>query len=624
MPNIILFSAGDSLAYYGELLKKKLSAPVHLEIINVFMEDAVKYARQCQPEEVDVIIARGNTAKLLKAAHLSIPVVTVPIKDSELVRSIEKAKEIYPEEPPQIAYIGMEDVIRSVSAFFKMLGCQIRFYPVTDSKDIEYSVKRAKRDKVRVIIGGVYTQQLAEEYGLKCVLLESSLSSLQEAYERALEVQKGVQIQKKKLQERITMLNSISDGLVSVNEKKLVTIYSPSAEKYFQIPSDMILGKSCARLLENPEKELLNQVLLTNSPVIDHIVMVHGAEYLLSINPVIVQNKNKGAILSFHPYQLAGTAAKRNARKYQSHDSAQLSYFFALTGDSLEFQLIRSLGFQYAKSDFPVLLVGEYGSGRETIARCIHMESLRKEEIFLSRNAAILSPEDLFAANGGTLYIRDIEQLSADMSAVIMDVLRSNTIQLPDKTKQNLNLRLMAGSAKDLSKKLPAEIYYLMNSFILPISSLRHRKQDIYPIFCHFMEQFNETPEHNFTIAPDVENVLTGLSWPGNISQLRSVCRRLAFLAGPQKVISAQILEAQLDDSSYYSHLSDQPAGIMNSQIQLSQASRGFAVGDRYVTYEELSSLNRLFHGKKKLIAESLGISRSTLWRHMKALEDDQ
>lgn len=137
MPNIILFSAGDSLAYYGELLKKKLSAPVHLEIINMFMEDAVKYARQCQPEEVDVIIARGNTAKLLKAAHLSIPVVTVPIKDSELVRSIEKAKEIYPEEPPQIAYIGMEDVIRSVSAFFKMLGCQIRFYPVTDSKDIE-------------------------------------------------------------------------------------------------------------------------------------------------------------------------------------------------------------------------------------------------------------------------------------------------------------------------------------------------------------------------------------------------------------------------------------------------------------------------------------------------------
>ncbi|WP_367568689.1 PrpR N-terminal domain-containing protein [Lacrimispora sp.] len=624
MPNIILFSAGDSLAYYGELLKKKLSSPVHLEIINIYMEDAVKYARQCRPEEVDVIIARGNTAKLLKAAHLSIPVVTVPIKDSELVRSIEKAKEIYPEEPPQIAYIGMEDVIRSVSAFFEMLGCQIRFYSVTDSKDIEYSIKKAKRDKVRVVIGGVYTQKLAEEYGLKCVLLESSLSSLQEAYERALEVQKGVQIQKKKLQERITMLNSISDGLVSVNEKKIVTIYSPSAEKYFQLPSDMVLGKSCARLLENPEKELLNQVLLTNSSVIDHMVMVHGAEYLLSINPVIVQNKNKGAILSFHPYQFTGAAAKRRSMEYQYYASRQISSFFALTGHSSELQLVRSMGFQYAKSDFPVLLAGEYGSGRETIARCIHTESRRKEEIFLSCNAAILSLEDFLAANGGTLYIRDIEQLSAAMLAVVREVLHSSTIQLPDKTKQNLDLRIMAGSAKDLSKKLPAEIYYLMNSFILPISSLRHRKQDIYPIFCHFLKQFNETEDHIFTIAPDVENALTAYSWPGNISQLKSVCRRLAFLAGPQTVLSPQMLEAQLDDSSYYAHLSDQPVEIMNSQLQLSQSSRGFAIKDRYVTYEELSSLKRLFHGKKRLMAESLGISRSTLWRHMKELEDDQ
>ena len=70
MSNIVLITAGSSIAHYAEMLRKTLPAPENLSIVNCYMEEAVNYARNQLPSDTDVLIARGNTAKLLKAAHL--------------------------------------------------------------------------------------------------------------------------------------------------------------------------------------------------------------------------------------------------------------------------------------------------------------------------------------------------------------------------------------------------------------------------------------------------------------------------------------------------------------------------------------------------------------------------
>lgn len=622
MPNILLISAGDSIAHYGKILKQNLPFPDTLNIVNIYMEDAVDYARNSLPEGVDVIIARGNTAKLLKTAHLSVPVVTVPIAASELVQSIEKAKRLYPEEQSRIAYIGLEDVIRSVSAFLEMMHCQIHFYPVVNSKDIEYSIKKAKKDQVRVVIGGEYTQKLAEEYGLNCVLLESSLTSLKEAYERALEVQKGVQLQKKKLQERITMVNAISEGLVSVNDKRRVTLYNTAAERYFKLPSEQVIGKVYAHMFGSAEQALVNQVLLSNQPVIDHLVTLHGAEYLLAINPIIVQHKNQGVILSLHPYRFLAETFQRS--RLVPQPVAPTPSFFELTGSSPDFQLAVALGFQYAKAEAPVLIIGAVGSGRETFAQCIHKTSRRSEELFVARTGALLTLEDLLSANRGTLYIRDIETVAPDMIPVLIEMLRHNTVLLPDRLRQPLDIRLMAGSSNDLSRELPGELYYLLNSLILPLPSLAQRKGDIVPLFRHFLGIYGKEFGCERALSSDAADILTDYTWPGNISQLQSLCRRLILIPGEHQEISASMIAKQLDDSIYYNHLNShqfEAVPVLSPPFHSDPKQPGFIIDDRFVTYEELQSLDQFYQGRKKLVAEHLGISRSTLWRYMKEME---
>lgn len=631
MSQIILIASGDSIAHYGKILQQSLPDSRSIQIVNGYMEAAVDYARHQMPEDTDVIIARGNTAKLLKSAHLTVPVVTIPITDSDLVHSIQKAQTLYGGANSQIAYIGMEDVIRSVQAFLDILNCDIRLYPVTSSQDIEYSIKRAKKEQIHVVIGGQYTQKLAEEYGLKSVLLESSLNSLKEAYDRALEVQKGVQLQKKKLQERLTMIHSIFDGIVSINEKRKVTLCNPSAEKYLKLSSSKVIGKSYTQLFEDTECALINQVLLSGQSAADHPFTLHGTTYLLSVHPVMVHGRNKGVILSLHPYQ------PRNIRQTEPSilptPKYSFSSFFDLTGNAPAFRQAVSLGLLYARSDEPVLIIGEDGTGRETFAHCIHCESSRKNELFLAREASLLNTEDLLAASQGTLYIRSIENLSQEMTAVLIDVLRTHTIFLPDsRTRQNLDFRLIAGSSVDLSKQLAGSLYYLIHSLLLPLPSLAQRKEDIIPLFFRYLGECRCTDE------PEIRELLMNYDWPGNIRQLQGICRRLVLLCLDNGIIDKAMLKYHLDDSGYFAHLSDMEQSVSGdvskaspetfpkipSPVQSSPEIPGFIIHNQFVSWEELNGLDRYYHGKKSLIASHLGISRSTLWRYLKEMEESR
>lgn len=270
MSNIVLITAGSSIAHYAEMLRKTLPTPENLSIVNCYMEEAVDYARNQLPSDTDVLIARGNTAKLLKAAHLSIPIVTIPIRDSELIQSIKSAKEAYNAKGTSIAYLGIEDVLQSVREFLNLMHCKIRLYPINSSQDIRTGIQRAKREGVKVVIGGIYTQQLAAEAGLDCILLESSLASVKEAYERALEVQRGFILQRKKGQERTLILNSITDGILSINETGRVTVCNPAAETYFDSSSAYLCGKSFAPLFPQSEKELIQKCLTLGQSVTHH------------------------------------------------------------------------------------------------------------------------------------------------------------------------------------------------------------------------------------------------------------------------------------------------------------------------------------------------------------------
>lgn len=617
MPNIVFIASGDSMVKLGHQFQKELAFPESLSIVNAYMEQAVEYVRHGLPDDTDVIMARGNTAKLLKSAHIPVPIVTIPVKDSELVQSITRAIELYGEKDSQIAYIGMEDVIQSVSSFLDILHRKIRLYCVQNSQDIHASILRAKQENVNVVIGGIYTKKLAEENGLKCVLLESTLESVKEAYERALEVQKGVLLQKKKLQERLIMMNAISDAIVGINDKGRVNMFNAAAENLFKYSEKDILGKSYSTLFADTERAIINRILLRGDEIKGHNSIIRGREYGFDFHPVLIKGRSKGIIITIKAYKKTGDFSKHksgNTPAFTKGDSSA-----ALTGEHPAFLAARSMAELYAKGDFPVFIIGESGTGKTTFARWIHENSRRKKELFLIRDALLLTPEDLLSANHGTLYIRNTEQLSSFMIAVINELLETHTIDISNHTRQPLDIRLIAGSTADPSSQLPARLYYNLNTFLLPLPALRQRNSDILSILEKMLEEYSQLLQRDCLLPDGVEDLLRNYSWPGNISQLKSFCKRLVYLSNQN--ITPDFVRQCLNDGVYYSHMKQEDFPSSDCLFTAPLEKKGFIINKRLVTYDELLSLDRYYQGHKGVLAEKLGISRSTLWRYFKIME---
>lgn len=632
MSNIVLITAGSSIAHYAEMLRKTLPTPENLSIVNCYMEEAVDYARNQLPSDTDVLIARGNTAKLLKAAHLSIPIVTIPIRDSELIQSIKSAKEAYNAKGTSIAYLGIEDVLQSVREFLNLMHCKIRLYPINSSQDIRTGIQRAKKEGVKVVIGGIYTQQLAAEAGLDCILLESSLASVKEAYERALEVQRSFILQRKKVQERTLILNSITDGILSINETGRVTVCNPAAETYFDSSSAYLCGKSFAPLFPQSEKELIQKCLTLGQSVTHHSFFLNDQTFQLSINPIFAGSSCRGAVLTFSPesshfrpdsakqqlHQHSLTSMQSNAK---GNEKGDFYSFFELTGMHPLFQHAISLGIRYAKLSMPVLLIGEEGTGKETFARCMHHLDPQNPQIFVSREASLLTTDDLLSANTGTLYLRNAHKLSLSMQETLSDLLRTGSVRLDLQTRKALRLRLILSSDQDLSKLLTPGFYYLVNSLILPLPSLAQRREDI-PLLIHRMlEHFNLLYEKNCTCTPAFSEKLALETWSGNIRQLESLIQRMIVLADPDAVFTGTESLSASNDSAFYEHLRNN-SSLTTAEFNLSvpTAQPGILIKGRNVSFEELKELDRFYHGKKALIAQKLGISRSTLWRFYKMM----
>lgn len=618
MPNIVFIASGDSMVKLGHQFQKELAFPESLSIVNAYMEQAVEYVRHGLPDDTDVIMARGNTAKLLKSAHIPVPIVTIPVKDSELVQSITRAIELYGEKDSQIAYIGMEDVIQSVSSFLDILHRKIRLYCVQSSQDIHASILRAKQENVNVVIGGIYTKKLAEENGLKCVLLESTLESVKEAYERALEVQKGVLLQKKKLQERLIMMNAISDAIVGINDKGRVNMFNAAAENLFKYSEKDILGKSYSTLFADTERAIINRILLRGDEIKGHNSIIRGREYGFDFHPVLIKGRSKGIIITIKAYQKTGDFSKHKSGN-TPHAFAKGTSSAALIGEHPAFLAARSMAELYAKGDFPVFIIGESGTGKTTFARWIHENSRRKKELFLIRDALLLTPEDLLSANHGTLYIRNTEQLSSFMIAVINELLETHTIDISNHTRQPLDIRLIAGSTADPSSQLPARLYYNLNTFLLPLPALRQRNSDILSILERMLEEYSQLLQRDCILPDGAEDLLRNYSWPGNISQLKSFCKRLVYLSNQN--ITPDFVRHCLNDGVYYSHMNQEDFPSSDCLFTAPLEKKGFIINKRLVTYDELLSLDRYYQGHKGVLAEKLGISRSTLWRYFKIME---
>src|SRR6266851_2236171 len=232
------------------------------------------------------------------------------------------------------------------------------------------------------------------------------------------------------------------------------------------------------------------------------------------------------------------------------------SMFEEIVGTSPPLQTVLSRISKVAPTDSSVLITGETGTGKELVARAIHMRSRRSARAFVSVNCAAI-PRDLIAselfghekgaftgatqrrlgrfelAEGGTIFLDEIGELPAETQIALLRVLQEHEFERVGGTGSiRTNVRVIAATNRDLEAAINAgmfrsDLFYRLNVFPIEIPALRERQEDIPLLVEYFIDRYAKKAGKSFqTVNKKSLDLLLAYSWPGNIRELQNIIER--------------------------------------------------------------------------------------------------
>jgi len=325
--------------------------------------------------------------------------------------------------------------------------------------------------------------------------------------------------------------------------------------------------------------------------------------------------------------------------------------------DSVAFQYILKQINLVAPTNYSVIIYGESGSGKEVIANEIHKRSKRKEKPFVAIDCGALSKElagsELFGhekgsftgavgqkvgsfeiANGGTIFLDEIANLSYDIQVSLLRVVQERKMRRVGGIKDiDLDVRILIASNEKLWEatrkgKFREDLYHRFNEFSIDVPPLRERKDDIMVFGRHFLQLTNlELGKNIKDFTPEVENIFRNYVWHGNLRELKNVIKRATLLTDGD-FVEAKTLPFEI---SNYNKLqfdsSPEPAAasaltavslvmpettrFANSDLTLKEASID-------AEYEMILQALKKVNFNKSKAAKLLNIDRKTLYNKMK------
>jgi len=313
------------------------------------------------------------------------------------------------------------------------------------------------------------------------------------------------------------------------------------------------------------------------------------------------------------------------------------SMFEEIVGSSPALMAVLSRACKVAGSDATVLIGGETGTGKELVARAIHRRSRRASRAFVALNCAAI-PRDLIAselfghekgaftgavqrrlgrfelANGGTIFLDEVGELSSDTQVALLRVLQEREFErVGGREHIKVDVRVIAATNRDLTAPVAPgafreDLFYRLNVFPLELPPLRERREDILMLVEYFISRYARRAGKTFRrVSRRTLDCLQSYPWPGNVRELQNVIER--------SVIVSDTDEFRVDESwlSPQGRRSGARVGLFNSLAEQEKAM----VEDALRT-----SRGRVFGPAGAAVR--LGIPRSTLESKIRALKIDK
>jgi two-component system, NtrC family, nitrogen regulation response regulator NtrX len=306
-----------------------------------------------------------------------------------------------------------------------------------------------------------------------------------------------------------------------------------------------------------------------------------------------------------------------------------------IVGSSVPMKALRQQIALMAPTNGRVLIFGESGTGKELVARAIHAQSARKDNLFVEVNCAAI-PEDLIEselfghrkgsfsgatsdkdgrfqrANGGTLFLDEVGDMSLKtQSKVLRSLDEQKFTPVGGEEAISVDVRVIAATNKDLEEEISRgnfreDLFYRLNVVPFYVPPLRERKEDIPTLARYFLKEISSAyGRRTREISDDAIETLMRYSWPGNVRELRNVIERVVIMNPTVNKLDRKHLPPLVLRE-----------GSRKAATEFSTLHQARAAYERDYILKKLDEL----HGNVSRTAEVLGLERSHLYRKMKTL----
>ena len=313
-----------------------------------------------------------------------------------------------------------------------------------------------------------------------------------------------------------------------------------------------------------------------------------------------------------------------------------------LVGESANILEAREFAMKVAGVPSSVLILGPTGSGKEVLAKAIHEAGPRRGQTFVAINCATLTEQlmesELFGhekgaftgavaskvgkfelANGGTIFLDEIGELSQDLQAKLLRVLQEKEFtRVGGNRTIKCDVRIIGATHRDLKEMVKdhtfrEDLFFRLNVLAFNLKPLNERKEDIPVLIEHFWKILSRELLRFPTMGKDVMNKLVNYQWPGNVRELRNVLERLIVLTPDKKEVTLDLLPPEITGAK----LSGQ--SLSEDQI-LIDLSRNKSLPDlvQEIEDEMVKRAMDKFQGNQAKAAQALGIGRATLQYKLK------
>jgi PAS domain S-box-containing protein len=428
------------------------------------------------------------------------------------------------------------------------------------------------------------------------------------------------------------ILESISDGVFTVDRNWIITSFNRAAENITGIKRTHALGSHCYDVFKSnmcSDECPLRKTLKSGKPLINkagYIINLKGDKKPISVSTALLYDA-KGNVIG-------GAETFRDISEIEELKKSLKARVTLgdMTTNSPAMEKLFTIIPAVAESVSTVLIQGETGTGKELLARTIHEKSPRRDKPFIAINCGALpdtlleselfgykkgaftgadkdKPGRFALAKGGTLFLDEIGDISPAMQVKLLRVLQEKEYEmLGSVTTEKADVRVICAANRNLKEmaekgEFRKDLYYRVNIVTLELPPLKERREDIPHLAEHFLSKYNRVMNKDITgFSPEVYSFFYSHNWPGNIRELENVIERAVLLCD-KKRIEINCLSVDFSGVTKEKPLNADLSGVRQ------EAERAMI----------LKALGENDNSRIKT-AKSLGIDKATLYRKMAAL----